>query len=840
MEVKGLDEYTVIRKLKAEGYNELPVSRPKTVWKILAGVVREPMFILLVSCGTIYMWLGDIGEGSMLMASVALIIVITFFQEKKTERALEALRNLSSPRALVIRNGKQQRIPGREVVTDDIVVLQEGDRIPADCTVMEANHLQVDESVLTGEAFPVKKTVWNGQQVFTFPAGDNAPFVYSGTLIVSGQGMAKVNATGLKTQMGRIGKLLQNVKEEKTLIQKETATIVKIFTTLGLILCTALILLYGFTWHDWLNGFLAGISLAMAMVPEEFAVVITVFMAVGAWRISRKKVLARKNSAIEMLGAVTVLCCDKTGTLTQNNMSVKKLYANGETVSVKDNNTLSGQMTDILKYGLLSSQLKPFDPMEKAIVAAGLPYTPGIEKYTLIKEYPLSTALLAMTHVFTQPGIQQKVVATKGAPEAIARLCQLNTEEEQQLHQQIASMASEGMRILGVAYTLFEGDHLPESQQEFVFTFCGLIGLEDPLRDSIPSDLDICYQAGIRVIMITGDYPVTATSIAKKMGLKKADTVVTGKQLSQMSESELIVQISNVNVFARVAPEQKLLLVEMLKKNGEIVAMTGDGVNDAPALRSAHVGIAMGKRGTDVAREASGMVLTDDNFSSIIDAIRLGRRISDNMQKAMGYIMAVHVPIAGLALLPALVPVVPVILFPLHIAFLELIIDPASSMIFENEPEEKNIMQRPPRNAKVPLFGMGKIIAALFQGFMILATCLAVIWIGKYLQMDNEVIRSLTFVTLIVANIGFILTSRSRTRNIIEMLHIKNAAVKWVTFGALAFLLLVLYVPGLRNLFHFDLLHLNDLLICLGMGIFSMVWFETTKRLQRRKAPDRL
>ena len=838
-ELKGLSETEIAERQKLHGFNELPSSQPKSVWRIVWEVIKEPMFILLVICGTLYMFLGDIGEGIMLLSSVLIIIAITFYQEKKTERALEALRDLSSPRALVIRDGAMKRVAGREVVPDDLVVLQEGDRVPADAIVLQSLNLKIDESLLTGESVSVRKTNWDGKQSFTVPMGDDLPFVYSGTLIVQGHGVARVTATGSKTQLGKIGKTLQQVQEEPTLLQKETRSIVRTFSIIGLIVCIVLIIVYGLTRHDWLNGVLAGLSLAMAMLPEEFAVVLTIFMAMGAWRISKKNVLTRKSNSIETLGAVTVLCSDKTGTLTENRMTLRKLFANGKAAEVSETMTteLEKNFHALVEYGILASQVNAFDPMEKAIAKLGEIKLKGTEHlhtdWQLVKEYPLTSNLFAMSRVFQVPNEKSYVIATKGSPEAIAQLCKLGTEEWESVQQKVNQFAAEGLRMLGVARAVAPTGNLPDKQSDFNFEFLGLLGLEDPLRETVAEDLKSCYEAGIRVIMITGDYPATAQNIARKMGLKNADEVMTGAELDALNELQLKEKIKTVNVYARIIPEQKLLLVETLKENGEIVAMTGDGVNDAPALKSAHIGIAMGQRGTDVAREAASLVLIDDNFSSVIAAIRMGRRIYDNMQKAMGYIFSVHLPVAGITMIPVFFSNLPMIMLPLHIAFLELIIDPASSLIFEGEEEEKDIMKRPPRDAKKNVFGIKRILLSSLQGLFVMVICLAVAFIALHLQRPEDEVRALTFTTLIVANLGLILINRSWSRTIIETFREKNPAVKWVVGGAVVFLALVLFVPPLRKLFHFDLLHWDDLLICLGAGVVSILWFEGLKLIRR-------
>lgn len=834
---QGLSESAAKERLEELGYNELPPSNASSPLQIIFGIVREPMFILLLSCGGLYFFLGDKGEGLMLMSSVFVVVYISYFQQRKTERALEALRELSTPRALVIREGLQKRIAGREVVKDDLLVLQEGDRICADAVVLKSINLRVDESILTGESLPVRKSE---KIESTASSPENSDLVYSGTLVVQGNGIARVTTTGVNTKFGKIGSLLKEVKESPTLLQQETARIIKLFSIAGLSLCIIVTVVYGVVHSDWLRGILVGLSLSIAMLPEEFAIILTIFTALGAWRLSKKNVLTRKPAAIETLSAVTVLCADKTGTLTQNKMSIERLFSNGHFFdpNLKDHD-LPEEFHSLIEYAILASQRNPFDPMERAILNFGdlkLSETEHIHKdWRMEKEYPLSNELLAISHVFRHPTEDAFVIATKGSPEAIADLCHFSPSQKKYLDEQVSSMASNSLRVLGVARAMFSSTHLPENQHDFDFELIGLIGLQDPLRETIGKDLAECFAAGIRVIMITGDYPATAQHIAKSMGLKNPDECITGSMLQSMSEKALSEKIKTVNIFARVNPEQKLSIVNTLKENGEIVAMTGDGVNDAPSLKAAHVGIAMGQRGTDVAREASSLVLLDDNFSSITNGIRMGRRIYDNIQKAMVYVFAVHIPIAGLAFFPVFFPALPLILLPLHIAFLELIIDPTCSLIFEAEKEEEAIMNRAPRKASEPVLSTRKILVGSLQGVIITLVCISVYFIAHELKRPENEIRALAFTTLIVANVGLILINRSWTSNFWQIRGKPNPALKWVLVGITTFLFIALYMPGISRLFHFDVLHAGDLLICLSAGVISVAWFELLKALYQKK-----
>jgi Ca2+-transporting ATPase len=837
--ISGLTEAEATDQLQKEGYNELPSTKRRSILAIVLEVVREPMFLLLVACGAIYLLLGDVREALMLLGFVFVVMGITIYQDRKTERALEALRDLTSPRALVIREGQQKRIPGREVVRSDILVLNEGDRVPADAVLLWCRNILVDESLLTGESVPVRKVTWGGSAPMSRPGGDDLPLVFSGTLLVKGQGIARVMAVGIQTEIGKIGKALQKVVPEETFIQRETRRLVRILAIVGLSLCALVIIVYGSTRNDWLGGLLAGITMAMAMLPEEFPVVLTIFLALGAWRISRKRVLTRRVPTVETLGSATVLCVDKTGTLTQNRMVVRKIFAQDEVydVSQQPDRPLPENFHEVLEFSILASERNPFDPMEKAIRQLGyytLNRTEHLhDDWTMIQEYPLSENLLALSHVHKTPDQDRYVVAAKGAPEAIADLCHMDAAQSEALSHNVQAMANDGLRIIGIAKAHFQKAPLPGEQHDFKFEFLGLVGLDDPLRPSVASAIQECYTAGMRVAMITGDYPGTAQNIARQIGLMPADQVITGPELDRMDDAELQNRVKTVNIFARVVPEQKLRLVNALKANGEIVAMTGDGVNDAPALKSAHIGIAMGGRGTDVAREASALVLLDDDFSSMVQAIKLGRRIFDNLQKAMTYIFAIHVPIAGMSLLHVLFQW-PLVLFPVHIVFLELIIDPACSIVFEAEPEETNIMNRPPRNPQEPLFGRRTVVLSLLQGLSVLGILLVVFSIALFRGQGEADARTLTFTTLIVANLALIFTNRSWSRSIRSTLRSANSALRWVFGGALVFLGLVLYIPFLRTLFHFSFLHPTDLLICLGAGGVSILWFEWLKSLQQR------
>lgn len=799
----GLDATEAARRLQEEGPNVLPGEARHGFLRLLVEALAEPMFLLLLGAAFLYSLFGELREALFLLGFVLVTLGLTLYQEGRSEQAITRLRDLSSPRALVIRDGQRVRIPGREVVRGDLVVLSEGDRVPADGVLIEASGLMVDESLLTGEAVPVRKLPAEGEPSPTQPGGEDTPFVYSGTLVVAGHGIARITATGPRSEMGRIGLSLAGLTRESSPLKQQTARLIRTLALFALAASITLALIYGFLRGEWLTAVLAGIALAMALLPEEYPVVLTLFPALGAWRLSAQKVLTRRVAAIETLGAVSVLCVDKTGTLTENRMQVAELWQPQAGLAVAACTQLPESFHPLVEFAILASEEDPFDPMDQAFHALGqrlLADTEHLHRdWTLVHDYGLHPQLRTMAHVWRSTTESAHIVAVKGAPEAVVDLCHLAPGEAQRVLEAAEAMASRGRRVLAVAGARFAGEVLPAMEHDFDFRFLGLVGLEDPLRAEIPEAVAQCHAAGIRVVMITGDYPTTARAIALKAGLP-ADDVLSGEELARLDEAALRQRLAGVHVCARITPAQKLRLVQAFRAAGEIVAMTGDGVNDAPALKAAHVGIAMGNRGTDVAREAASLVLLDDNFASIVNAIRQGRRIFDNLQKSMSYIMAVHVPIAGIALLPVLAGLPPV-LYPAHIAFLELIIDPACSLAFENEPAEEDIMRRPPRDPQALLFGGATLARALAQGAAVLAVAgIALFWAASHL--DAEQARAFLFALLVSANLALIFVNRRRGLSL-ATLRLPNRVLFLVTVATLALLLFVLYVPSLAALFHF-------------------------------------
>ncbi len=836
--IRGLNEGDVQLRLKTEGYNELPRPDRRTPIRIILEILREPMLALLLGGGVIYLVLGDLKEALILLAFATMSVLITVIQETRTERVLEALRDLTSPRALVIRGGENRRIAGREVVRGDFVVLAEGDRVPADAILVQSHDLQTDESLLTGESVPVRKIARkiDAPTQSLRPGGDDLPFVFSGSLVVRGTGIGEVTAIGAFSEIGKIGHSLNTVETEPPRLQAQTRNLVRLFALVGGAVSILAVLLYGFLRGSWLDAVLAGIALGMSMLPEEFPVVLTIFMAMGAWRISQARVLTRRASAIETLGSATVLCTDKTGTLTENRMSIAELRLKGaKSLWVREASgpKMPTVFHDLAEFGLLASAPEPFDPMDKAFHELGREQLAETKhkhgpNWKLVHAYGLRPGLLAMSQVW-QSNSEKKynIVAAKGAPEAIAGLCHLNAKDLAVITRSVNDMAAKGLRVLGVARASFTGQKWPESQHGFSFKFLGLVGLADPLRASVPGAVSQCRTAGIKVVMITGDYPATAQAIARQAGLD-AENVMTGEQLEKLTAAELAQQLRTSTVFARIMPEQKLRIVNALKANGEIVAMTGDGVNDAPSLKAAHIGIAMGGRGTDVAREASSIVLLDDDFGSIVTAIRLGRRIYDNLRKAMGFIFAVHVPIAGLALLPLLFGL-PILFGPMHIAFLEMVIDPVCSLVFEAETEEDDVMGQPPRAPDEPLFSRHMIGWSFLQGAFAFGLVTMIFIVALRQGMPEKEVRALVFFSLVMTIIGLIFVNRSFSASIITALCRPNPTLRWVFLSVTAMLSLTLLWPFASGLFRFGPLHLNDLAVTLGAGIFVLVFLEYLK-----------
>ena len=812
----GLTDAEAGRRLQKYGPNVLPSGHQLSLFSIVLGTLKEPMLLLLLSTGLVYLLVGDRREAIAILVSIFIVIGISTTQKHRTERTLEALRDLTSPRALVMRSDTTRRIPAREVVPGDIVILNEGDRVPADGRVVESVLLALDESLLTGESVPVDKQPANAG---SGKARESAA-VYSATLVVRGHGITLVTATGAQSEIGKIGTQLGEVTPESTKLEKETAKLVRTFGLVGLVVCAFVAGMYGLLRGDWIKGAISALALAISMVPEEFPLVLAIFMAIGAWRISQKKVLTRRFPAIEMLGAATVICVDKTGTLTENRMAVQEVF-----VSPREDGLATKD--EVLRIAALASERNTADPVDKAVLAADLAQ---ISPEQLIREYPLSSDCMLVAKAYEGSPI---FVAAKGAPEEILGLSPMPGQVLDALESALKRMTDSGMRVIAVAKGRQQDGALPDDKRELRLEVMGLIGLADPIRSTVPSAVADLANAGVRVVMITGDYPGTATAIATQAGLLNPARVVTGDTLERLDAPALQALVRDCNVFARVRPEQKLRLVEALKANREVVAMTGDGVNDAPALKAAHIGIAMGARGSDVAREAAALVLADDDFPSIVDAVRLGRRIYDNLTNAVRYVFAVHVPIAGLAVLPVIFNW-PILLMPLHIVFFELIVDPACSIAFEAEAEEPDIMRRKPRPQQTRLFSRATVTLGLLQGLGVFVAVLAGFVFAMRWGHSPDHARAIAFTALVAGNLALIWGNRSALKTAFEQGRVRNTALWLVTLGTVATLLAVLYIPGMRTVFAFSVLPPGDLLASFALGLVSITWFEVLKLAGRR------
>jgi len=819
----GLSENEAQIALKTWGYNELPSAKDKSVLDIAKAVIREPMFLLLMGCGGLYMILGDYKEGIVLSLAIFLIIGITFFQYKKTTRALELLKKIASPGVFVIRNDREVRIAAREIVPGDLLVLKEGDRVAADATLIESAALFVDESLLTGESFAIKKSV------------DKSPQVFLGTLVLAGRGVARVDKTGPRTQLGQIGASLALVENRDTRLQKEMRGVIRLFFIASILICVLVVVLFYLKSGRLIESVLTGLSSSMAILPEEFPVVLSVFLAIGSWRLTKNNVLTRYAATIESLGAATVLCTDKTGTLTQNRMQVAALYNGRDLLYRADFIKRFSSFDELVLTAWGASAIKPTDPMELAIGTMQKDWGADTTGFVdLVKEYPLSEGLLVMTQVWQNRSENNHFVAAKGAPEAILKLCSLSNKEINHHLAVTSQLASQGYRVLGVAKAAAIAGQLPTAQNAFLFQFLGLVAFEDPIRSEVPGAIQECVTAGIKIIMITGDHPETAMSIAKQIGLNKPNHVITGDELEKLSPENRSAALISCSVFARIRPQQKLLLVESLQEVGEVVAMTGDGVNDAPALKKADIGIAMGLRGTDVAREAAGLVLLDDNFTSIVAAVRSGRRIYDNLQKAMSYIVAIHIPIIGLVLIPALSSFFPLLLLPVHIVFMELVIDPVCSIAFESAVEEKNVMRRPPRSINQRFFVWKNFWSSCVSGAGVLLMV-----VGVYLHEIKSLhtpdqARAVAFSSLFIGNLLLIFSSLSRSSVFEVLLKRKNPAAFIIVGAALLFLALSVFYPPLRSLFHFENPGIKHFIPVVWAGLGMLVFLESLKLIKKR------
>lgn len=815
----GLNSEEVEKLQRKYGMNELIIQEKPNMLKKFLGVFKEPMFLLLLIAATVYFLLGAPKDGAIMLVFVGFVASITFIQEWKTEKTMNALKDLTSPKVNTLRNGKNILIKSTELVPGDVVFLSEGERIPADCIVLEPSNFSVDESILTGESeYVMKVSTTQSEKSTDYWKKD---ILYAGTLCVFGKCTAIVKFTGINTEYGKIGKAISEAKDEPTPLQKKVSILVKNIAIAGVILCISVMVASYFYSFNILNSILSGISLAMAIIPEEFPVVLTVFLSMGAYRLAKNNTLMRKISAVETLGSATVLCVDKTGTITQNKMKVKSIYSDGR---IFNNEDLKNQeLSDLM---VLSCEKDPYDPMEKAILeAANLSQLETLYKYDLSKKIAFDSKTKRMANIYIKDNTYY--VAVKGSAETVLGLCNLDKQRMDEINIEIDKMASNGLRVLALADCTSEKVY--EDLECYELTFKALVGLQDPPKEGVEEAIKLCKKAGIRVVMITGDYSKTAMAIGEEIGLKFTDKVIVGNEIDSLSENELCEVVKSCDVFSRVIPEQKMKIVKALKKNGEIVAMTGDGVNDAPALKSADIGIAMGQRGTEVAKEAAHMILMDDNFTTIVKSVKDGRRVYDNIRKAMVYILIIHIPIAAMAMFAPLFNLPPLLL-PMHIMLLELIIDPTCSIVFEGEPAEANIMENHPRPPQEPLLTRNLTIKVVLQGIIMFLAAFMPFHYMIDLGISSEYARSFSLITFIVANVTLVLVNRSNTELLYHLIKEKGSKVRLIVNSmALIMVFAIVYIPILNGFFRTEKIGVYPLIFAIVLGFISTGWWEIVK-----------
>lgn len=808
------------------GRNELNLKESGGIASTIKALVAEPMLILLIAACAIYFASGSIQEGVMMLLGIVAVSGISLYQDARSRSALKSLKELSAPRAIVVRDGEESYISSTEIVVGDIIAVREGQRVPADAALLELSDLSIDESILTGESMSVTKSI--------------GAIVFLGTSVVSGQGLARVTAVGSETSLGKLGRSLEDVEDEKTPLQLEISGFVRRMAILGIGAFVLVWLHYYNETGELFHGLLRGLTLAMSVLPEEIPVAFSVFMALGASRMIRFNVLTKQPQTVEALGSVTTICLDKTGTLTKNRMEVAGIFdcheqayyplasADKETADV---NSVSESNLRVLEYAMWSSEPAPFDPMETAIHAAYQAHAPQDlrKNFRMVHEYPLAGRPPVMTHIFGDD-VGHLLGACKGAPEGVIAISDLSPEAAAKIEAEAHKMAGLGQRVLGVASMVSVPDTYPEDQKDFNWHFEGLIGLNDPPKENVPEVLQSFYDAGISVKMITGDFPETALNIAERCGLRNNGKFLTEVEISQLTPEELARQVQAIDIYARVSPETKLKIVEALKANGEIVAMTGDGVNDGPALKAAHVGVGMGKRGTEVAREAASLVLLDDDLSKMVAAIGNGRRIYNNLKKAIQYIVSIHVPIVGVVTVPLFLNWrYDVIFDPVHVIFLELVMGPTCSVVYENEPMGADTLKSPPRKKISGFLSLKELFVGIVQGLVILAGVLGVLQFGMHTGLSEETSRAMVFNSLVFANIFLTLVDRSRTRLITETIGYKNPMVANMIALTLLILAAINLVPFLRDIFRFAPLDLYQAMLCVTAGFVSVVWFEFYK-----------
>lgn len=826
---QGLSDNEVMASRNKWGSNKAADKQSSTIWLALKDTFTEPMFLILVATTVIYFTMGQIAEGAFMLGAIILVSGISFFQDSRSRKALAALKDVTQAKAKIIRNNVVVELPSAEIVVDDYLVVAEGTLLLADGEVVQANDFSVNESILTGESFSVSKTENDAEH----------KTVWQGTLAVSGLAVIKVTAIGGATQFGKIGKSLEDIVEEKTPLQIQIGKFVRNMAIAGGIV---FLIIWGINYYQSrkiLESLLKGLTLAMSVLPEEIPVTFTSFMALGAWRLMQRGIIVKQTKTVEALGSASVICTDKTGTITENKMELACIYIHKTNQILKPEQFINPEAQQLLTIAMWASEPVPFDPMEIALhkTYAAITKEDVRPQYKLVHEYPLSGKPPMMTHFF-EDDKGHRIIACKGAAESLMQHSGLSATEQETTLKIAAQLSAQGYRVLGVGETTFEGTNFKKEQQEYVFNFLGFVAFFDPPKANIGEVLNQFYQAGIAVKIITGDNAVTTAAIAKQAGFKGADKTLNGEELLKMNDEELNAVVLNTNIFTRMFPEAKLRIVNALKAQGQIVAMTGDGVNDALALKAAHIGIAMGKRGSETAKQAASLILTDDDLGKMIDAIAMGRKIYNNLKKAIQYIISIHVPIILTVALPLVLGwVYPNIFTPVHVIFLELIMGPTCSLVYENEPLEKNSMLQPPRPLTSTFLQWRELLISVIQGLVITAGTMGIYQYAVLNGHTENFTRTMLFTTLVVANIFLTLVNRSFYYSVFTSLAYKNNLLIIVLSVTVVLLGCLLYIPFMRNFFKFELLGAAPVGIAIATAFVSVLWFEIYKLVKRLKSP---
>lgn len=822
--IRGLSNEEVILSRKSHGENAIHLKEENQFLKAILKFIKDPMILLLLVASIIYFISGKVADGIFLASAIVLVSLISSYQNARSRNALSKLKDFTKPKCKVIRNGKIIEIKTEELVVGDSLLIEEGTSISADGTIIHSNDFSVNEAILTGESMSVAKDK---------SSKDN--LVFQGTNVASGLAIATITAIGSETKLGKIGKSLEAIKEEKTPLEIQIGNFVQQMAIAGAIVFGIVWALNYFHSYNVFDSLLKALTLAMSILPEEIPIAFTTFMALGAWRMMKKGIIVKQMKTVETLGSATVICIDKTGTITENTMSLAKIF-NLESNTITDlESDLSDDETQLITLGMWASEPIPFDPMEVALHEI---YTKKIKKderpqYKMVHEYPLSGKPPMMTHIFENKS-GDRIIAAKGGSEAIMAITKLSTKEKEQILEAIKNLSNEGYRILAVGEAVFEGKNYPKTQQEFKLKFKGLLAFYDPPKKNIHLVLQHFYKAGIAVKIITGDNAETTSSIAKQIGFIGFDKSISGDELMKLSDSELKKRVSDTNLFTRMFPEAKLKIINALKANKEIVAMTGDGVNDGPALKAAHIGIAMGKKGTEIAKQAASLILINDDLAKMVFAISMGRKIYANLKKAIQFIISIHIPIILTVFIPlALGWIYPNIFSPIHIIFLELVMGPTCSIVYENEPMEKNTMLQKPRLYTTTFFNWKELSTSIIQGLVITIGTLFTYQYAIYLGFNESTTRTMIFVVLVTANIFLTLLNRSFFYSIITTLAYKNNLVGIIISLTILITGLLLYVKPLTNFFEFERLNFNQLLIAIVIGSICVLWYELVKLWKR-------